>query len=127
VATLLMGIALGIWLMASPAVLDYTGPGRISALVVGPIAASVSWIALSEVTRPVRRVNMVLGMWLILAGLILRQPWWAAINSIVIGLLLGLVALWHTRIAGRYGGGWNALVGHAKPVEPPGGEVGRNA
>jgi hypothetical protein len=126
-ATLLMGIAFGIWLMASPAVLDYSGTARIAALVAGPIAASVSWIALSEVTRPVRRFNAVVGLWLVVAGLVLRQPSWARINSIVLGLLLGLVALWPTRINGRYGGGWKTLVGPAEPREQPGREVGRNA
>src|SRR4051794_10414411 len=122
-ATLLMGIAFGIWLMASPAVLDYAGTARIAALVAGPIAASVSWIALSEVTRPVRRLNAVVGLWLVVAGLVLRQPSWAGINSIVLGLLLGLAALWPTRINGRYGGGWKTRVGPAEPREQPGREV----
>jgi hypothetical protein len=125
--TSLMGIALGIWLMASPAMLDYTGAARISALVVGPIAASVSWIALSEVTRSVRRFNLALGWWLIVAGLILPQPTSARINCIVVGLLLGFIALWRTRIKGSYGGGWKALVGRPEPIEQPGREVGWDA
>jgi hypothetical protein len=126
-ATLLMGIALGIWLMASPAVLNYTGAARISALVVGPIAASVSWIALSEVTRSLRRIDAVLGLWLIVAGLILQQPIGTRINSIIVGLLLGVVALLPTRISGSYGGGWKTLAGHPEPIEQPGRERGQNA
>jgi hypothetical protein len=126
-ATLLLGIALGIWLMASPAVLHYTGTAGISALVGGPIAASVSWIALSEVTRSVRRFNVAPGLWLIVAGLILPQPSWARINSIAVGLLLGFVGLWPTRIKGRFGGGWKALVGPPGPTKQPGREVGGNA
>jgi len=56
-AALLLGIALGLWLMASPAVLDYAGIGRIGALVAGPIAASVGWIALGghPASAPVQR------------------------------------------------------------------------
>jgi hypothetical protein len=117
-ATLLLGATLGIWLMASPAVLGYAGSAGVAALVAGPIAASVSWIALSEVTRSVRRFNAVVGLWLIMAGLIFPQPASARVNSIVVGLLLELVALWPIRIEGRYGGGWKALMGR---------EVGQNA
>ena len=110
-AALLLGIALGLWLTASPAVLDYAGIGRIGALVAGPIAASVGWIALSEVTRPVRRFNAGVGVWLLVTAFLFRQPRSAAINSVVVGLLLCATAFWPAPVKGRYGGGWKALVG----------------
>jgi hypothetical protein len=110
-ASLLLGIALGLWLMATPAVLDYAGIARVGALVAGPIAASVSWIALSEVTRPVRRFNAVVGVWLLVTAFLFRQPRCAAINSVVVGFLLGAIAFWPAPIKGRYGGGWKALIG----------------
>jgi hypothetical protein len=96
--------------MASPAALDYTGAARVSALVAGPLAVSLSWIALSEVTRPVRRFNIVVGLWLVVSALIFRQPVWAAINSGVVGLLLGALASGRSRVKGSYGGGWSAVI-----------------
>jgi hypothetical protein len=100
------GIVLGIWLMASPGVLDFGGAARASAIIAGALAASLSWIALSEVTRPVHRLNLGVGLWLILSAFALGQPLPAAINSVVVGLLLGLLARLPSRIRGNYGGGW---------------------
>jgi hypothetical protein len=113
----LAGVVLGLWLIASPAVLDYSGAARVSALVAGPLAVSLSWIALSEVTRPVRRINIFVGVWLVVAALVFRQPAWSAINSAVVGLLLGALALGRSRIEGSYGGGWSAVIAPG-PDEP---------
>jgi hypothetical protein len=107
--TLIFGVILGFWLMASPAVLAYGGAARGSAIVAGVLAASMSWIALSEVTRPVRRMNLVIGGWLIISAFVLRQPLVAAITSAAAGLLLGISGLLPSRINGRYGGGWSSL------------------
>ena len=123
--TLIAGILLGVWLMASPAVLGFDGAARISALVAGPIAASFSWIALSEVTRPLRRCNLVVGIWLVLSALVLHQPPGAAISSVLVGLFLGGTALLPYPIKGRYGGGWSALRGGDRSRIPD--EVGGNA
>jgi hypothetical protein len=102
----LAGVALGIWLMASPAVLNYGGGARVCALVLGPLAASFSWIALSEVTRPIRRLNLPLGIGLLLSVLFFQQSMRSALNSAVVGLLLGVLALVSSPIKGSYGGGW---------------------
>jgi hypothetical protein len=102
----LAGLALGIWLMLSPSVLDYGGGARVSALVLGPLAASFSWIALSEVTRPVRRLNLAVGICLLVSVLLFHSSIRSAINTAVVGLLLGGLALLPSPIKGRYGGGW---------------------
>ena len=123
--TLIAGILLGIWLMATPAVLGYDGAARISALVAGPLAASFSWIALSEVTRPLRRCNLVVGLWLVASAFVLHQPFGAVINGVLVGLLLGGTALLPYPTKGRYGGGWSALRGGDRGRIPD--EVGGNA
>jgi hypothetical protein len=102
------GIVLGVWLMASPGVLGFGGAGRVSAIIAGALAASLSWIALSEVTRPVRRINLGVGVWLIASAFALRQPLAAAINGGIIGVLLGVLAVLPARVEGRYGGGWRS-------------------
>jgi hypothetical protein len=109
VGALIAGVAVGLWLMASPAVLAYDGAARGSAIVAGVLAASMSWIALSEVTRPLRRINLVIGGWLIMSAFVFRQPLIAAITSAAAGLLLGISGLLPSRIKGRYGGGWSSL------------------
>ena len=86
----LAGLALGIWLMASPQALGYDGAARVSALIAGPLAVSMSWIALSEVTRSV--------------------PASAALNSVVAGLSLGALALLPAPVKCRYGSGWAGLL-----------------
>jgi hypothetical protein len=106
---LIGGVAVGLWLMASPAVLAYDGAARASAIISGVLAASMSWIALSEVTRPVRRMNLVIGGWLVISALVLQQPLIAAITSAAAGVLLGMSGLLRSRIKGRYGGGWSSL------------------
>ena len=59
----------GIWLMMSPAVLGYADPARANDRIIGPIVASLATIAMWEVSRPLRWVNVVLGAWLLVA------PW----------------------------------------------------
>jgi hypothetical protein len=124
---LIVGIVLGFWLMASPSVLVYGGAARASAIVAGALAASMSWIALSEVTRAVRRINVALGIWLVLAGFVLPQPWRAAVNGWVVGLLLGAIGMLPRRIEADYGGGWSALVASGPPKRRISHEVGRDA
>jgi hypothetical protein len=125
--SLIVGIVLGLWLMASPSVLLYGGAARVSAIVAGALAASTSWIALSEVTRAVRRFDVALGIWVVLSGFVLPQPWPAAINSWVVGLLLGTVGMLSSRIESDYGGGWSALVSSRPLASRISREVGRDA
>jgi hypothetical protein len=106
---LIAGVLLGVWLMASPAVFAYEGAARAGAIIAGVLAASMSWIALSEVTRPVRRINLVIGGWLVVSAFLPRQPLIAAITSAAAGVLLGISGLVRSRIKGRYGGGWSSL------------------
>jgi hypothetical protein len=99
----------GVWLMAAPAVLGYTGPARTNDHVVGPLAATFACVAIWEATRPVRWANLVLGAWLVLA------PWWlgydrvAAANSVTAGVALVTLSVVRGRLKHRFGGGWSAL------------------
>jgi len=105
----LAGIVLGIWLMVSPEVLGYWGAARISSVVAGALAASLSWIALSEVTRPLRRLNVAIGIWVLISAFVLAQPGRSTLNSAAAGVLLALSGLLPSRIKGSYGGGWSAI------------------
>ena len=100
----------GIWLMASPSVLDLDDPARTSILIAGPIAVSVAVVAASEIGRGLRWVNVLIGVWLLVSPLIPGFEMSAAVNSLVSGGLLVAFSLLGRHVSGRYGGGWRSLV-----------------
>ena len=77
--------ALGIWLMAAPAVLGYDRPASADDRIVGPLAAAFAIVAIWEVTRPLSWMNLLLGLWLIVAPWLLGYGLTATINSTVVG------------------------------------------
>ena len=107
----MVGMAVGVALMAAPAVLGYAG-SRPSDLhrVVGPTAASLALIAAWEATRTVRWPNTVLGAVLVLAPLVVAHSSGAALVGVVSGVVLAAATPFRGRRSDRYGGGWSALV-----------------
>ena len=108
----------GIWLMMSPAVLEYADPARANDRIIGPIVASLATIAMWEVSRPLRWVNVVLGAWLLVAPWLLAYPPAARWNSLATGAVvlgLSLVKGKHTH---EFGGGWSSLWKRASPAGP---------
>ncbi len=105
----IFGVALGIWLMAAPAILDYAGAARINDRIVGPLVVSFAFVAIWGVLRPLRWVNLVLGAWLIVAPWALFYGLVPTINSLVVGVLLMLLSTVRGKIKERYGGGWSSL------------------
>lgn len=105
-----LNTALGIWLMAAPAVLGYGKPASIHSHIAGPLAATFAIVAIWETTRQVRRLNLLLGLWLLVAPWILGgHPPAAAANSMAAGVLLAALSLVRGRISQQYGGGWSAV------------------
>jgi len=100
---------LGVWLMAAPAVLHYAGAASINDRILGPLAVSCAIIAISEVTRPVRWVNLGLGLWLLTAPWVFGAEWFVVLHSTIIGLLLALFASVRGRGREQFGGGWAVL------------------
>lgn len=100
----------GLWLMASPVVLGYFGPARINDRVCGPLIATFAIIALWEVTREVRWLNVLLAFWLMLAPLLLHYPTWTpVVNSLACAAVLVVAAVAPGSKTGRYAGGWKSL------------------
>ena len=99
---------LGIWLLAAPDVLNYSGPARLNNQIIGAWIATFGLIAMSESVRAVRWVNVGLGLWLVIApspGNILISSSGRASLSVLRSWR------WHARghISERFGGGWTAL------------------
>ena len=107
---LLLSAALGIWLMASPAALGATGAAGDSAHLAGALVITFAVIAFGEAARPVRLLNVLVGVWLVLAPWLLAgdtvpSRW----NGVVIGAALVVMSIPRGRIEERFGG-WNRFL-----------------
>ncbi|MGB3683960.1 MAG: vitamin K epoxide reductase family protein [Rubrobacteraceae bacterium] len=101
---LLVGTALGVWLMASPAVLGITGGAANSTSIVGALVATVALIALSEVGRSARFVNVLFGAWFVVMPFILDGSTTAStVSSVAVGVALVALSLPRGKIRETYG------------------------
>ena len=104
-----INVALGLWLMAAPAVLGYGRPAATMDHIVGPLIATFACIALWEATRSVRWTNLPLGLSLLVAPWLLGGPVEAKINSVIIGMLVAVLSCLGRSIRHRFDGGWAML------------------
>ncbi len=108
-------VIIGIWLMAAPAVLGYGQPASTNDRIFGPTAAAVAIIAISEVTRPLRRVNLVMGLWLLIAPFVLGYEAPSLINSIAAGAGITALSFLKGKVKQSFGGGWRSLLSSRGP------------
>jgi hypothetical protein len=114
----------GIWLMMSPAVLEYADPGRANDRIIGPIVASLATIALWEVCRPLRWVNVVFGGWLLVVPWLLAYPPSGHWNSLATGAVVLGLSLVKGKRTHEFGGGWSSLWKRTPSAgRPQGGQV----
>lgn len=106
----IISLLLGVWLLIAPDALGYGDPARTVERAIAPVVIVVAAVALRQVTRPVRRLNALTGLALLLA------PWvfaYASIPAIVNSILAGM-ALLGLAFAGNgaqdeWNGGWSSL------------------
>ncbi len=103
-------IALGVWLMISPAVIPTTEATRIMMRVIGPVVIWIAVLALRAVTRPARVVNVLAAIALLIAPWLapstMAQQW----NSEVAGWLLFALSIPQGALRQRVDGGWMAIL-----------------
>jgi hypothetical protein len=91
-------LVLGLWLAISPWALSHMTEARPSwnALIVGVIIAVAAAAALVAFHKWEEWVNVVLAVWLIASPFVLEFATHAAAmwNHIIVGLLVGILALW---------------------------------
>lgn len=121
----------GLWLMAAPALLGHVGtPAEVNDRIVGPLIASFAFVAIWDVTRGLRWVNTLLGLWLIAVPFLLGawvQDWSfpATINSVLVGLYVTALSLVRGAVQHHFGGGWRSLLeSHRDVVRRPPVQVG---
>lgn len=97
---LLLSVILGIWL------LFHTGPYRLAndiAHVIGALVITSSIIAMAEVTRAVRFVNIFLGLLCILIPFFKDAAPSVTVKAVIVGILLILIAIPKGKIRDQYG------------------------
>ena len=108
--TLLASAALGIWLMAAPAVLGVSGAAADSNYLAGALVVTWAVIAFGEVVRPVRLVNIPIGLWIaispwVLSGATHASRW----TDALVGLLVIALSIRRGHVEERFGA-WNRLL-----------------
>jgi hypothetical protein len=92
---LLLTTALGLWIMAAPDVLGSSGTGADSDHLVGALIVVVSVIAMAEVVRACRFLNLALALWLLIAAWVLDGNTTASLASDVAAGVLLLMVTWY--------------------------------
>lgn len=102
--TLLASAALGIWLMAAPAVLGISGAASDSDHLAGALVVTWAVIAFGEVARPARLINIPIGLWIVAAPWLLSgatdlSQW----MDVFAGALIVALSIRRGRIESRFG------------------------
>lgn len=109
--TLIASSLLGMWLMFTRLAFGTSDAMANSDHVVGALVVTISIMAMAEVGRPIRFINILFGLWLVAA------PWFlqgvssnlATWNSMLIGLALIALALPRGKIRNAYAG-WDRCI-----------------
>lgn len=112
----LVNIALGVWLMAAPAVLGYSTTSALANGIdrtVGPLVVSAAIVAIWPEVRPVRWTNVALGLLLAIgtpiAALLGDLPVAAVVNAVVTGVAVAAAGSVRGEVDARFGGGWRSV------------------
>jgi hypothetical protein len=105
--TLLVSAILGIWLMAAPAMLGISGGAADSHYLSGALVVTWAVIAFGQVARPVRLLNIPMGLWIaaapwLISGASDLSRW----TDLAVGGLLIAFSIPRGRIDEQFGG-WN--------------------
>ena len=73
------------------------------------VAASFAIVAMGEATRPVRHVNLLIALLLILAPWVLGYPGSATINSTIVGIAMAALSRLGGAVNERFDGGWSRV------------------
>jgi hypothetical protein len=105
-----INILIGLWLIASPAVLQMDKIAANNLRVIGPLVVSFAFIAIWEVTRTLRWVNVALGAWLPLGSWVLGYASLVpTLNESLCGVIIIVLGLVKGKLTRDFGSGWAQL------------------
>jgi SPW repeat len=102
-------VALGMWLMAAPAVLDLGAAETASMHVAGPPVVALAVAACAPALDALRWLLIPLAGWLIISPWFLDGSTAAVTVSVIVGALVPPFARIGHGDAGGRGGGWRAV------------------
>ena len=107
---LLLTAGLGGWLMFAPDFFGSTGRASDSDRLAGALVVTFALVATAEVARSLRLLNVLFGVWLLIApwlleGFIPTAQW----NDVIAGVVIILLSLPRGHISGRYGS-WQPFI-----------------
>lgn len=112
----LINVVLGTWLMFAPAVLGYSTTAAVPNgldRTIGPLVVSAAIAAIWPEIRPLRWINVVLGVSLAVAPLLLAwfvdYPAAAVVDQVVVGAAITAAAGVRGPVDARFGGGWRSV------------------
>ena len=101
---------IGLWLMIAPGIFNYSTLESDNGHITGPIVVTFSIVAIWEATRAVRKWNIPLALWLLVAPWILGYDNTIAIVSDMgAGILVMIFSSVKGHVARDFGGGWSSL------------------
>lgn len=97
--------------MFAPGLLGLSSTAADNDHIVGPVIVTFSVIAFWECTQVMRKYNIPLGVWLLLAPWILGyEETVAIVNDMSTGFFVILLSLIKMKVEKHYGGGWSSLI-----------------
>ncbi|HXH53445.1 MAG TPA: vitamin K epoxide reductase family protein [Sphingomicrobium sp.] len=110
--TLLAAGALGIWLMFSTVLFGTSAGLADSDHLFGALTLTVAVIALAEVARPLRYLNLLFGIWIAASPFVLEGAvsTAAVVNDIAVGLLIIALSLPQGKRSAQHYGSWDRLI-----------------
>lgn len=101
---LLLSAGFGVWVMLTPSVLGSAGPAAHSDHVIGALIVTFAVMALADVGRAMRFVNIVFGLGVIAAPWLLAGATSASrLSDLIVGALVILLSLKRGPVRERYG------------------------
>ena len=108
--SLLVSALVGVWLMAAPGVFGTEGAAADSNHLIGAVIATVAVIAMGEVARAGRFLNVLFGAWIIAAPWLLSGATPVATwNNVVVGAVVVLLSIPRGAVRERYGS-WDRFI-----------------
>ena len=109
--TLLASCGVGTWLMLSRLVFSTGAAVASDNHLIGALVITLAVCAMAEVARPVRFINVPLGLWLMTAPWLLPDKTYAAAwNDVVSGLIIIALSLPRGRRSAEHYGAWDRYV-----------------
>lgn len=106
---LLACAVIGVWLMCSRLTVGNEGSAANADHLIGALVVTVSVIALAEVGRALRYLNVGFGLALLIVPFMLGAPAAATASSVICGVALMALSIRRGRVHQRYAG-WDRLI-----------------